>query len=73
MKEPEAERQRIDYPGIATLSIGLVSLLVALDQVDDWGWSDPRVIALLVLAAVLIVAFVPIERRAGRARWCRER
>ncbi len=65
VKEPEAERQRIDYPGIATLSIGLVSLLVALDQVDDWGWSDPRVIAMLVLAAVLIAAFVPIERRAG--------
>jgi EmrB/QacA subfamily drug resistance transporter len=64
VKEPEVEEQRIDYPGIATLSIGLVSLLVALDQVDDWGWSDPRVIAMLALAAVLIAAFVPIERRA---------
>jgi EmrB/QacA subfamily drug resistance transporter len=63
--EPEAGEQRIDYPGIATLSIGLVSLLVALDQVDDWGFGDPRVIGLLALAAVLIVAFVPIERRAG--------
>jgi len=64
VKEPEAGEQRIDYPGIATISIGLVSLLVALDQVDDWGWSDPRVIAMLALAAVLIAAFVPIERRA---------
>jgi EmrB/QacA subfamily drug resistance transporter len=56
----------IDYRGIAAISIGLVSLLIALDQVDNWGWSDPRVIAMLALAAVLIVAFVPIERRAGR-------
>jgi len=64
-KEPEAEEQRIDYPGIATLSIGLVSLLVALDQSDDWGFGDPRVIGMLVLAAVLLAAFVPIERRAG--------
>jgi EmrB/QacA subfamily drug resistance transporter len=63
--EPDVEEQRIDYPGIATISIGLVALLVALDQVDDWGWSDPRVIAMLVLAAVLIASFVPIERRAG--------
>ncbi len=65
VEEPEAKDQRIDYPGIAALSIGLVSLLVALDQVDDWGWSDPRVIGLLAIAATLIVAFVPIERRAG--------
>lgn len=65
VKEPEVKQQRIDYPGIAAISVGLVSLLVALDQVDDWGWGDPRVIGLLVLAAVLIAAFVPIERRAG--------
>jgi len=63
--EPEKGEQRIDYPGIAAISVGLVSLLVALDQIDDWGFGDPRVIAMLVLAAVLLVAFVPIERRAG--------
>jgi EmrB/QacA subfamily drug resistance transporter len=65
VKEPEVAGQRIDYPGIAALSIGLVSLLIALDQVDDWGWGDPRVIAMLALSALLIAAFVPIERRAG--------
>jgi EmrB/QacA subfamily drug resistance transporter len=65
VKEPESKEHRIDYAGIAALSVGLVSLLVALDQVADWGWGDPKVIALLALAAVLIAAFVPIERRAG--------
>jgi MFS family permease len=40
--------------------------LIALDQVADWGWGDPRVLGMLALAAVLLVAFVPIERRAGR-------
>ena len=65
VKEPEVEQQRIDYPGIATISVGLVSLLVALDQVDEWGWGDPRIVAMLALAAVLIAAFIPIERRAG--------
>jgi EmrB/QacA subfamily drug resistance transporter len=65
VKEPEPGERRIDYAGIATLSVGLVSLLVALDQVDQWGFGDPRVIGLLALAAVLIVSFVPIERRAG--------
>jgi len=65
VKEPEAANQRIDYPGIATISTGLVSLLVALDQVDDWGWSDPKVVAMLALAAILIASFVRIELRSG--------
>jgi EmrB/QacA subfamily drug resistance transporter len=65
VREPEPGERRIDYAGIAALSVGLVSLLVALDQVDEWGWGDPKVIGLLALAATLIVAFVPIERRAG--------
>jgi EmrB/QacA subfamily drug resistance transporter len=63
--QPEAREQRIDYPGIAAISVGLVSLLVALDQVDDWGWGDPRVVGLLVLSALLLAAFIPIERRAN--------
>jgi EmrB/QacA subfamily drug resistance transporter len=65
VKEPEGGERRIDYPGIATLSVGIVSLLIALDQVDDWGWGDPKVIALLALAVVLVATFVRLERRAG--------
>lgn len=55
----------IDVPGVATLSIGLVALLLALDQVTDWGWSDPRILALFAGCALLLVAFAAIERRAG--------
>jgi EmrB/QacA subfamily drug resistance transporter len=66
LDEPEDSDHEIDYPGIAAISIGLVSLLIALDQVDDWGWGDPRVIGLFVVAVVGVVAFVPLERRAGR-------
>jgi EmrB/QacA subfamily drug resistance transporter len=62
---PESEDARVDYLGIATLSTGLVALLVALDQVDDWGWGDSRIAVLLAIAAVLIVAFVFVERGAG--------
>jgi EmrB/QacA subfamily drug resistance transporter len=65
VQEPDAGERRIDYAGIATLSVGLVSLLVGLDQASDWGWGDPRVLGLLALAAILVAAFVPIERRAG--------
>jgi EmrB/QacA subfamily drug resistance transporter len=66
LEEPADSDHSIDYKGIAAISAGLVSLLIALDQVDDWGWSDPRVIGLLVIAVIGVLSFVPIERRAGR-------
>jgi EmrB/QacA subfamily drug resistance transporter len=60
----EEERQ-VDYLGIATLSLGLVALLVALDQAVDWGWGNWRVLMLVGVCVVLLVAFVFAERRAG--------
>jgi EmrB/QacA subfamily drug resistance transporter len=63
--EPEQDDRRIDYAGVATLSLGLVSLLVALDQATDWGWGDPRIIALLVVCAAMLTCFAIIERRKG--------
>ncbi len=61
----ELSEERIDYAGMATISGGLVLLLVALDQSVDWGWGDPRVIAMAALAVILVVSFGFIERRAG--------
>jgi MFS family permease len=60
---PEVAEGRIDYPGIATLSTGLLLLLLAFDQAADWGFGDVRVIAMLVVAALLIVFFARIEPR----------
>ncbi|HEX3432739.1 MAG TPA: MFS transporter [Solirubrobacteraceae bacterium] len=61
--EPEPADKRIDYAGVATLSLGLVSLLVALDQVTDWGWGDVRIVVLLVLCAAMLIGFGFVERR----------
>ena len=63
-RSDETER-RLDYAGSITLSIGLIALLVALDEVTDLGWGDAEVIGLLIVFAVLLAAFVLIERRAG--------
>jgi EmrB/QacA subfamily drug resistance transporter len=62
---PEVEDTRMDYGGILSISVGLVALLLAFDQVIDWGWGDPRIIALLALFVILISSFVFVERRAG--------
>jgi EmrB/QacA subfamily drug resistance transporter len=66
-REPATPDRRIDFAGVATLSLGLVSLLVALDQVTDWGWGDARIIVLLALCATLLICFSLIERRMGEA------
>ncbi len=63
---PEVEDTKIDYWGIVTLSVGLVALLLAFDEVIKLGWGDARIIGLLALFAVLIGAFGFIERAAGR-------
>ena len=63
--QPEQADRRIDYAGVTALSLGLVALLIALDQVTSWGWGDSRIIALLAGSAALIIGFVFIERRLG--------
>jgi EmrB/QacA subfamily drug resistance transporter len=60
-----AGERRLDWGGVTTLSAGLLSLLLALDQGTDDGWTNPRILALFVLAAVALAAFVLVERRAG--------
>ncbi len=62
----DADR-RFDYAGVATLSIGLIALLVALDEVTGLGWTDPVILGLFALCVVLLVAFALVERRAGAA------
>src|SRR5918996_1056112 len=51
----------------AALSLGLLLLLLALDQSVDWGWGDWRVITMLALSAAMIIAFGSIEPRMGKA------
>jgi len=57
--------RRFDWGGMALISGSLVALLLALDQAQAWGWDDPRLVALLVAAALLMAAFVADQRRGG--------
>jgi EmrB/QacA subfamily drug resistance transporter len=63
----EGARERIDYAGIISLSLGLVLLLLALDQSADWGWGDPRVLGMVALALISFAAFAVVEPRMGSA------
>jgi EmrB/QacA subfamily drug resistance transporter len=55
----------VDYQGIATLSAGVVAILVALDQGSVDGYGSPAIVASFVVGVLLLGAFVVVERRQG--------
>ena len=59
----ETVAKTVDYPGIAALTVGLTTLVLALVEGNTWHWGSPRIIALFAVAAVSLAAFFPIERR----------
>jgi EmrB/QacA subfamily drug resistance transporter len=57
---------RIDVGGAVVLTLGLSALILALLEGGvSWSWTSAQSIALFVVAAALLVAFVPIERGAA--------
>jgi EmrB/QacA subfamily drug resistance transporter len=56
--------RRIDYPGIAALTVGLSALVLGLVEANSWGWGSPQILGLFALAVVALVGFVWIEQRS---------
>jgi EmrB/QacA subfamily drug resistance transporter len=56
---------RLDLVGTGILSIGLVALLLAISEGQNWGWGDGRTIGLMTLGAVAIAVFVLVELRVN--------
>lgn len=63
--EPNKQVEKFDRVGAAVFMAGLIALLLGLNQGSNWGWTSPVIIALLLGAAILLIAFVQIERRAA--------
>lgn len=62
---PERRGEPFDRAGAALFTVGLVALLVALDQGHAWGWTSPAVLALAAVAAAALVVFGRVERRTA--------
>lgn len=54
--------QGFDLRGAVTFALGLVSLLLALNQGEAWGWSSPATVGLLAGSVILLLAFLRVER-----------
>lgn len=61
--EQEPRPARIDAPGLVLVVLGMGLSVFGLQQAGHWGWDSPAAIGAIVLGAVLLVAFVAIERR----------
>ncbi|HUJ48633.1 MAG TPA: MDR family MFS transporter [Bryobacteraceae bacterium] len=61
---PVGVQRKIDWWGVLSLTGCLVPLLLALTWVTDYGWGSQRVVSLLVVAALMLAAFLLAESRA---------
>jgi EmrB/QacA subfamily drug resistance transporter len=58
-------RQRFDWAGALTLTIGVTSMLFALNRGPEWGWSSAGVIISFALGPLGLLAFVVVELRVS--------
>ncbi len=57
---------RFDYGGAALLSLALTCFLVAVSKAGTWGWTDRKILVLLVVAALTLAIWIPVELRSGQ-------
>ena len=58
-----AAGRRLDSLGAATVVVGLILLVYAIEGANQHGWGSARTILLLTAAAALLAAFIAIQRR----------
>jgi EmrB/QacA subfamily drug resistance transporter len=64
LRETRGPAGRLDLPGLALASSGLLGLVWGLVQGNGHGWTSPQIVASLTLGAMLTAAFVVWELRA---------
>jgi EmrB/QacA subfamily drug resistance transporter len=60
----ENETRHFDVAGATTITLGLSALVFALLDAEDAGWGSAQTIGILAFSAIMLIAFVAIERRS---------
>jgi EmrB/QacA subfamily drug resistance transporter len=63
---PGAYQGRFDLLGFLTIGTGLFTLLLALTEGQDWGWTSYKVLILLTVAVLSFALFIVIELEVDR-------
>jgi EmrB/QacA subfamily drug resistance transporter len=61
---PGGNRTRLDVPGAALVTAGLMAAVFYFSQSPEWGWADARTLPALGGALILLAWFVLNEQRA---------
>jgi len=64
-ESPVRSPSRVDFPGALLLAGGLISLMLALTEGENWGWASPAILALAAGSAVLFTLWVVVELRSS--------
>ena len=62
-EKPKEQTEQFDFIGAIAFMSGLITLFLALNQGSSWGWTSLAIISLLVIAVLLLGAFLIIEWR----------
>jgi EmrB/QacA subfamily drug resistance transporter len=60
----DATAESYDVPGAVLVTSGLVTLVYAITQANNYGWGSPTTIGLFAAAGVLLAGFLGWEARA---------
>jgi EmrB/QacA subfamily drug resistance transporter len=64
LTESHGPYDRLDLPGLALASAGLLSLVWGVIEGNARGWTDPLIVGTIALGSVLLIAFAWWEGRA---------
>ena len=63
LPESRGVAERLDLPGVALVTGGVVTTVWGLVRAGDTGWSSPEIVGCLAAGAVLLAAFIAWEHR----------
>jgi EmrB/QacA subfamily drug resistance transporter len=62
--EPAKSREKFDFKGAVLFVVGIVSILFAVSNGSDWGWSSPTILLSLIIGIFALIIFTVVEKRS---------
>ncbi len=59
----ETSAPRVDWPGVALLTIGLTAFVLGVVQGEDWGWDSAKTLGTITTGLLSLIAFWFVEHR----------